>query len=75
MEKKPKYYPLKEVDTIIRIKKADGTKWLASTQTWTGLDRYGNETSKSFVYPTIYDKSNFSYQPVIDESKSKKHDR
>jgi hypothetical protein len=46
---KLKNHPLKEVDTIIRIKKADGTEWLASTQTWTGLDRYGNEISKCFV--------------------------
>jgi hypothetical protein len=57
---KPKNYPIKEVDTIIRIKKADGTEWLASTQTWTGLDRYGNEISKSFVCPEVYDKPNFS---------------
>src|SRR4030095_15751889 len=42
---KPKNYPIKEVDTITRIKKADGTEWLASTQTWTGLDRNGNELS------------------------------
>ena len=28
---KPKNYPVKEVDTIIRIKKADGSEWLAST--------------------------------------------
>jgi hypothetical protein len=48
-----------------------GTEWLASTQTWTGLDRYGNETNESFVYPEVYDKSNFSYQPVKDKSKSK----
>ena len=65
---KPTNYPLKEVDSIIRIKKADGTEWLASTQTWTGLDRYGNEISKSFVYPEIYDKPNFTYQPIKDKS-------
>ena len=65
----PKNYPVKGVDTIINIKKADGAEWLGSTQTWTGLDRYGNEMNKSFVYPEIYDKSNFSYQPI--ESKSK----
>jgi len=56
---KPKNNPIKEVDTIIRIKKADGTEWLASTQIWTGLDRQGNEISKSFVCPEIYDKPNF----------------
>ena len=65
---KAKNYPLKEVDTIIRIKKADGTEWLASTQTWTGLDRYGNEISKCFVCPEIYDKPNFTYQPIKDKN-------
>jgi hypothetical protein len=55
----PKNYPVKEVDTIIRIKKADGAEWFASTQTWIGLDRYGNEMNKSFVYLEIYDKPNF----------------
>jgi hypothetical protein len=68
---KPKNYPLKEVDSIIRIKKADGTEWLASTQTWTGLDRYGNEINKSFVYPEVYDEPNFSYQPIKSKNKSK----
>ena len=67
----PKNYPVREVDTIIRIKKADGIEWLASTQTWTGLDRYGNEINKCFVCPENYDKPNFSYQPVKDKSKSK----
>ena len=47
------------MDTIIRIKKDDGTEWLATTQTWTGLDRYGNEISKSFVCPEVYDKPTF----------------
>jgi hypothetical protein len=44
---------------------------VACTQTWTGLDRYGNEISKCFVCPEVYDKPNFSYQPVKDKSKSK----
>ena len=67
---KPKNYPIKEVDTIIRIKKADGTEWLASTQTWTGLDRHGNELSKCFVCPEIYDKPNFTYQSIKDKTKN-----
>jgi hypothetical protein len=65
---RPKKYPLKEVDTIIRIKKADGTEWLASTQTWTGIDRYGNEISKTFVCPEVYDKPNFTYHPIKDKN-------
>ena len=67
---KPKNYPVREVDTFIRIKKADGTEWLASTQTWLGRDGYGNEINKSFVYPEVYDKPNFSYQPIKNRSKS-----
>jgi hypothetical protein len=43
--------------------------WLQA-QTWTGLDRYGNEISKCFVCPEIYDKPNFSYQPIKDKSKN-----
>ena len=65
---KPKNYPIKEVDTIIRIKKADGTEWLVSTQTSTGLDRHGNEISKTFVCPEVYDKPNFTYQSIKDKS-------
>jgi hypothetical protein len=38
--KKPKNYPFKRVDTIIRIKKADGTEWLAvlAKQSYYSLD-------------------------------------
>ena len=56
------------MDTIIRIKNDDGTEWLATTQTWTGLDRYGNEISKSFVCPEVYDKPNFTYHPIKDKN-------
>jgi hypothetical protein len=38
-DEKPKKYPVKKVDSIIRIKKADGSEWLKSRQTWIGLDR------------------------------------
>ena len=61
---------MREVDTIIRIKKADGTDWLASTQIWISRYRYGNEINKSFAYPEVYDKPNFSYQPIKNRSKS-----
>jgi uncharacterized protein YkuJ len=30
-------------DEIYRIKKADGSEWLVSRQTWIGLDRLGND--------------------------------
>jgi hypothetical protein len=35
-DEKPKKYPFKKVDTIIRIKKADGSEWLKSRQSWIG---------------------------------------
>jgi hypothetical protein len=57
-----KKYPVKKVDTIIRIKKADGTEWLKSRQTWIGSDRLGNDITKCFVDPELDDKPVFNYQ-------------
>jgi hypothetical protein len=49
-DEKPKKYPVKKIDEIIRIKKADGSEWLVSRQTWIGLDRLGNDmTSVSLI--------------------------
>jgi hypothetical protein len=39
-------YPIKTVNTIIRLRTADGKEWLISQHTWTGLDQSGNEVSK-----------------------------
>ena len=61
-DEKPKKYPVKKIDEIIRIKKADGTEWLISRQTWVGLDRLGNDMTKCFVDPELYDKPVFNYQ-------------
>jgi hypothetical protein len=61
-DEKPKKYPVKKIDEIIRIKKADGTEWLVSRQTWVGLDRLGNDMTKCFVDPELYDKPVFNYQ-------------
>jgi hypothetical protein len=47
-DEKLKRYPFKKVDTIIRIKKADGSEWLKSRQSWIGLDRLGNDVPKTF---------------------------
>ena len=62
IDEKPKKYPLKKIDEIIRIKKVDGTEWLTSRQTWVGLDRLGNDMTKCFVDPELYDKPVFNYQ-------------
>jgi hypothetical protein len=61
-DEKPKKYPVKKIDEIYRIKKVDGTEWLTSRQTWTGLDRLGNDMIKCFVDPELYDKPVFNYQ-------------
>jgi hypothetical protein len=61
-DEKPKKYPLKKIDEIIRIKKADGTEWLTSRQTWVGIDRLGNDMTKCFVDPELYDKPVFNFQ-------------
>jgi hypothetical protein len=61
-DEKPKKYPVKKVDSIIRIKKADASEWLKSRQTWIGLDRLGNDIPKTFVDPELYDRPVFAYQ-------------
>jgi hypothetical protein len=68
-EEKPKKYPVKKIDAIIRIKKAVGTEWLTSRQTWVGLDRLGNDMTKCFVDPELYDKPVFNYQSKPVNSK------
>ena len=61
-DEKPKRYPFKKVDAIIRIKKADGSEWLKSRQTWIGPDRLGNDIPKAFVDPEMYDNPVFRNQ-------------
>jgi hypothetical protein len=61
-DEKPKRYPVKKVDAIIRIKKADGSEWLKSRQSWTVLDSLGNDVTKTFVDPELYDRPVFAYQ-------------
>jgi hypothetical protein len=63
---KPKKYPFRKVDTIIRIKKADGTEWLKSRGKIVGLDKAGNDVTKTFVDPELYDKPVFNYQSKPD---------
>jgi hypothetical protein len=74
---KPKKYPVKKIDTIIRIKKADGSEWLKSRQSWIGLDRLGNDILKTFVDPELYDKPVFTYQskPVNQKDPFSKTER
>jgi hypothetical protein len=64
-DEKPKKYPIKKVDTVIRIQKADGSEWLKSRQTWIGLDRLGNDVPKTFVDLELYDRPVFAYQSKL----------
>jgi hypothetical protein len=61
-DEKPRKYPIKKVDSIIRIKKADDSEWLKSRQTWIGLDRLGNDILKTFVDLELYDRPVFAYR-------------
>jgi hypothetical protein len=62
IDEKPKKYPVKKIDEIIRIKKVDSTEWLTSRQTCIDIDRLGNDMTKCFVDPELYDKPVFNYQ-------------
>jgi hypothetical protein len=55
-------FSFQKIDEIIRIKKADGTESLTSRQTWVGIDRFGNDMTKCFIDPELYDKPVFNYQ-------------
>ena len=63
IDEKQKKYPVKKIDSIIRIQKVDGSEWLKSRQTWIGLDRLGNDIPKTFVDPELYDKPFFLIYP------------
>ena len=43
-------YPLKYVDGIYRVRIADGSEWLLTTEQWYGLDVYGNPLNISMNY-------------------------
>lgn len=56
-DEKPKKYPVKKVDSIIRIMKDDGSEWLKSRQTWIvrSLGNAGiNAEKTSSYYPFHY---------------------
>jgi hypothetical protein len=54
-EGKPLTYPLKYVNGIFRVRTADMSEWLMSTQEWWGLDVFGNARSLSMNYKERYD--------------------
>jgi hypothetical protein len=54
-EGKPLRYPLKYVNGIFRVRTADMSEWLMSTQEWWGLDVFGNARNLSMNYKERYD--------------------
>jgi hypothetical protein len=48
-------YPLKYVNGIYRVRIADMSEWVMSTQEWWGLDIFGNALNISMKYKERYD--------------------
>ena len=51
----PLEYPLKYVDGIYRVRIADGSEWLLTTEQWYGLDVYGNTLNIAMNYKQRFD--------------------
>jgi hypothetical protein len=54
-EGKPLTYPLKYVNGIYRVRIADMSEWLMSTQEWIALDSTGNPVNLSMNFKERYD--------------------
>ena len=54
-EGKPQIYPVKHVNSIIRVRTMDGKEWLKSRQMWYGLDQAGNQIAQSMDDKEMYD--------------------
>ena len=52
---KPLKYPVKYVNSIIRIRTLDGSEWIKSRQMWYGLDQTGNPVNISMDDKEMYD--------------------
>lgn len=52
---KPLKYPLKYVNIIIRLRTAEGSEYLKSSQTWIRLDQAGNPVSISMDDKELFD--------------------
>jgi hypothetical protein len=52
---KPLEYPLKYVTAIYRVRTADMSEWLMTTQTWYGLDVFGNVLNISMDFKERFD--------------------
>ena len=65
---KPVKYPLKHVNSIIRLRAIDGNEYLKSRQQWWGLDQAGNTINQTFDDKETYDDI-FPIQTKTGESK------
>ena len=54
-KQEPLEYPLKYVTGIYRVRIADMSEWLMSTQTWWGLDVFGNALNISMDFKERFD--------------------
>jgi hypothetical protein len=52
---KPLRYPVKQTNSIIRKRLADGTEWLLSRQQWWGLDQAGNPINQTMDDKECFD--------------------
>jgi hypothetical protein len=68
---RPRTYPIKNVNTIIRKRIADGSEWLLSRQWWTALDAAGNPISISMDDKEMYDDILPIYKQVYENPKSR----
>ena len=68
---KPLKYPLKYVNSIIRLRTAEGSEHLKSRQTWIGLDQAGNPVSKSMDDKELFD----DILPIYKMKPEKPNDR
>jgi hypothetical protein len=53
---KPVKYPLKHVNSIIRVRALDGSEYLKSRQMWWGLDEAGNPVNQSMDDKEVMDE-------------------
>jgi hypothetical protein len=70
-------YPIKVVNSIYRVQSPDGREWLRSRQTWTGLDRMGNEVSKAMDDTEVWinPKPRFEMRPSNPNDRWSKMER
>ena len=67
-------YPLKYVTGIYRVRTGDMSEWLMSTQTWWGLDVFGNALNISMDFKERYDDIRLVYTNKAKNPKERDSD-